>query len=153
MPLSPPPRASKRRATESSSEGDSAPWRADRQKGTATEHSTKSSSEGDSAPWRANRLKRSAIVRFLYLDVYFLAGHFQIVPSPKLKMRNIEFRILGTFGGHEIVLHAPKQHSNDHNSAAIRFTELILCMVYTSRPARNSWDRSRGRSSSVDRRK
>ena len=31
--------------------------------------------------------------------------------------------------------------------------ELILGMVYISRPARNSWDRSRGRSSSVDRRK
>ena len=43
--------------------------------------------------------------------------------------------------------------SNDHNSAVRRATELILGMPYTSRPARNSWDRSRGRSSSVDRRK
>ena len=42
--------------------------------------------------------------------------------------------------------------SNDHNSAVRSSTELILGMAYTSRPARNSWDRSRGRSSSVDRR-
>ena len=34
-------------------------------------------------------------------------------------------------------------HSNDHNSASIRVTELISVMVSTSRPARNSWDRSR----------
>ena len=78
------------------------------------------------------------IIICLYLDVCFLAGHFQIVPSPKFKMRNIEFRILGTFGGREIVPHVPKRHSNDHNSAAIRSTELILCMAYTGRPARNS---------------
>ena len=44
-------------------------------------------------------------------------------------------------------------HSNDHNSAVRTATELILCMPYTSRPARNSLDRSRVRSSSVDRRK
>ena len=29
-------------------------------------------------------------------------------------------------------------HSNDHNSAVIKATELILGMVHTSRPARNS---------------
>ena len=45
------------------------------------------------------------------------------------------------------------EHSNDHNSAVRSSPELILCMHYTSRTARNSWDRSRGRSSSVDRRK
>ena len=44
-------------------------------------------------------------------------------------------------------------HSNDHNSAVRRATELIPGMPYTSRPSRSSWDRSRGRSSSVDRRK
>ena len=82
--------------------------------------------------------KLSRIVIVLYLDVYFFAGHFENPPSPKSKMRNVEFRILGTFGGHEIVLHAQKQHSNEHNSAAIRSTELIPGMVYTSRPARNS---------------
>ena len=44
-------------------------------------------------------------------------------------------------------------HSNDHNSAVIKSTELILGMPYTGRPAPNSWDRSRDRTSFVDHRK
>ena len=74
------------------------------------------------------------------------------MPTAEFKTAKYKFRKLGTFAGREIVLHAPKPHSNDHNSTAIKSTELILCMAYTSRPSRSSWDRSRGRSSSVDNR-
>ena len=95
----------------------------------------------------------SLLLSGFYIPHYLFRRADFKMPTAEFKTAKYKFRKLGTFGGREIVLHAPQRHSNDHNSAAIRSTELILCMAYTSRPSRSSWDRSRGRSSSVDRRK
>ena len=36
------------------------------------------------------------------------------MPTAEFKTAKYKFLKLGTFGGREIVLHAPKTHSNDH---------------------------------------
>ena len=68
----------------------------------------------------------------VYIPRYLFRGADFNAPAAEFETAKYKLRRLGTSGGREIVLRAPKRQSNYHNSTAIMSTELILGMPYAA---------------------